>query len=307
MAKLPAGVLGTAILSGILSSLSTQKLAVTPGSSLKILNGDDKNLSRHPSKFIACVRRQESVNHLSTLFAPYADSLKVLQDDNLQGTRAANVIILGCQPPDVQEVLGVPGMRDALRGKLLISILAGVTREQMEEILYGSVSKTALDLEDRCRIVRVMPSAACSNRESMTLVMTQSPPVPPSMAEMVTWIFSQVGDVTCIAPSLMDAGTALCGSGPAFFAMMLEGLVDGAVTMGIRRSEAIKMAAYTMRATAGLVLAGEHPAIVRENVTTPGGSTIRGCLVIEEGRLRATLANALIQSTIAASQQGQKN
>ena len=217
------------------------------------------------------------------------------------------MVLLGCQPRDVQETLGVGGMRDALRGKLLISILAGVTVEQMEEILYGSIFQTALDWKDRCRIVRVMPSAACANQESMTLIMTQSPPIPPAMSELVTWIFSRVGEVTNIAPGLMDAGTALCSSGPAFFAMMLEGLIDGAVTMGIRRSEAVRMAAYTMRATAGLVLAGEHPAVVRENITTPGGSTIRGCLVMEEGRTRAILANALIQSTIAASQQGQKS
>lgn len=268
---------------------------------------NEEVLVRHPTNFIACVRRPESAKSLTTLFASYNDCFKVSQNDNIPSVKAADVIVLGCQPRDVQSTLGVPGMRDALRGKLMISILAGVTIEQMEEILYGSISKSALDWEDRCRIVRVMPNAACSNRESMTLVMTQSPPIPPTMFDLVTWIFSRIGDVISIAPNLMDAGTALCSSGPAFFAMMLEGVIDGAVTMGIRRSEATKMAAYTMRATAGLVLAGEHPAMVRENVTTPGGSTLRGCLVMEEGRMRAILANTLIQSTIAASQQGQKN
>lgn len=85
----------------------------------------------------------------------------------------------------------------------------------------------------------------------------------------------------------MDASTSLCGSGPAFFALILEAAIDDAVAMGIPRAQATCMAAQTMAGTAGLVLAGEHPAILRHRVATPGGCTIGGLLVLEEGCVRA--------------------
>ena len=69
----------------------------------------------------------------------------------------------------------------------------------------------------------------------------------------------------------MDPATALCGSGPAFFSLLLESAIDGAVAMGIPRKEAQAMAAQTMKGTAEMVLAGQHPALLRDQVTTPGG------------------------------------
>jgi pyrroline-5-carboxylate reductase len=102
----------------------------------------------------------------------------------------------------------------------------------------------------------------------------------------------------------MDASTALCGSGPAFFALMLEAIIDGAVAMGLPRVEAQKMAAQTMKGTAEMVLQGEHPALLRDKVTTPGGCTIGGLLVLEEGRVRGTVAKAVREATVVASQLG---
>ena len=214
------------------------------------------------------------------------------------------MVVLAVPPSAAEGVLSMPGMREAMEGKLLVSILAGVTVAQIEGMLFGDGRYGTANC---CKIVRVMPNTACAIQQSMTLIMEPSPPLSPAMSHLVTWIFSRVGEITHVTPALMDAGTALCGSSPAFFALMLEAVADGAVTMGIQRSEALKMAAHAMQGTARLVLAGEHPAIIREKVTTPGGSTIRGCLVMEEGRLRATLANALIQATVAASRQGQKD
>lgn len=102
----------------------------------------------------------------------------------------------------------------------------------------------------------------------------------------------------------MDVSTALCGSGPAFFALMLEAAIDGAVAMGLPRAEAQRMAAQTMKGAAGLVLAGEHPAILKDKVSTPGGCTIGGLLVLEEGSVRGTVAKAVREATCVASQLG---
>ena len=206
--------------------------------------------------------------------------------------------MLGCKPYMVSEILLEEGMREALAGKLLISICAGVTVHQLQHAIYGSAPATE---ENRCRIVRAMPNTASGIRESMTVIAISTPPLPESVSSLVTWIFRRIGDVVYLPSGTMDASTALCGSGPAFFALMLEAIIDGAVAMGLPRAEAVRMAAQTMRGTAGLVLAGEHPALLRDKVSTPGGCTIGGLLVLEDGKVRGTVAKAVKEATVVAS------
>lgn len=258
---------------------------------------------RTPTKFVACVRRPESAKRITKALSSYSKPVSVLQNDNVKGVQEADVVILGCKPQMVQEVLDVPGMREALKGKLLISILAGVTVPQIETTLYDSPHK--MPHEERCRVVRVMPNTAAVVRESMTVVATSSPPLPPHLDAVVTWIFSRVGRVVHLPPSMMDVCTALCGSGPAFMALILEATADGAVAMGLPRAEAQLMAAQMMRGMTGMVLDGDHPALIREKVSTPGGCTIGGLLVLEDGRVRSSMAGAVREATVVASQLGQ--
>ena len=211
-------------------------------------------------------------------------------------------MLLACKPYNLSAVLQEEGIRKALAGKLLISILAGVSVSQIETTIYSRAS--LFDEGVRCRIVRVMPNTASLIRESMTVIATSDPPLPQSLEALVSWIFTRIGRVVHLPPASMDASTALCGSGPAFFALVLEAMADGAVAMGLPRAEAQLMAAQTMRGTAGLVLNGEHPAMVREKVSTPGGCTIGGLLVLEEGSLRGTVARSVREATVVASQLG---
>lgn len=99
----------------------------------------------------------------------------------------------------------------------------------------------------------------------------------------------------------MDACTALCGSGPAFYALMIEAMADGGVMMGLPRAEAQMMAAQTMQGTGRMVLSGQHPAIIREQVSTPAGCTIGGLLVLEDGRVRSTVARGIQEATRVAA------
>lgn len=258
-----------------------------------------------PSRFIACVRRPESAKRIRSAVAAYASAsqVTVLQNDNARGVRDADVVILGCKPYMVDEILADEDVRAALAGKLLISICAGVPVEQMGRALYGpAYPQTRPD--DACRLVRVMPNTAAVVRESMTVIATSAPPLPADLASVVEWIFTRIGRVVHLPPAMMDVSTALCGSGPAFLALMLESLADGAVAMGLPRAEAQLMAAQTMRGCAGMVLAGEHPALVREKVSTPGGCTIGGLLVLEEGRVRGTVARSVREATVVAGQLG---
>jgi pyrroline-5-carboxylate reductase len=226
--------------------------------------------------------------------------LKVVRHENIAAVQQSEVVLLACKPSMVKDLLSESGMAKALHGKLLISVCAGVTVEDIEIALHGAVPVKDPDEDGRCRIVRAMCNTAALIRESMTVIAETNPPMPPDVQTLVTWIFKRIGDVV-----YLPAGTALCASGPAMFALMLEAAIDGAVAMGLPRAEATRMATQTMRGTTGLVASGEHPAILREKVCTPGGCTIGGIMVLEEGRARGTISRAVRESTVVASQLGQ--
>jgi pyrroline-5-carboxylate reductase len=293
--------MGIAILSGILASLDEMQETSKPTSGTSTPLYETAAATRLPSRFIACVRRPESAKKLRLTFAAHASQVEIAQNVNVSAARKADVILLACKPYMVKEVLSEPGMAQALEGKLLISILAGVTETQLEDTLAEAAKPERV----RCRVVRAMPNTASLIRESMTVIGISNPPLDPETLGLVTWIFKRIGDVVYLPPSTMDVCTALCGSGPAFFALMLEAAIDGAVAMGLPRAEAQRMAAQTMKGAAGLVLNGDHPALLRDKVSTPGGCTIGGLLVLEEGRVRGTVARAVREATVVASQLGQ--
>lgn len=298
--------MGIAILSGVLSSLyeiQAEKslfLQSTSGTSTPA----EEVPSRLPSKFIACVRRPESARKIKHALKQHLKAVTIVQNDNVKACKEADVVLLGCKPYMVADILKEEGMREVLAGKLLISICAGVPVTQIEEALYGEAITGDPVKQGKCRVVRAMPNTASAIRESMTVIATSVPPLPADTSSLVTWIFKRIGDVVHLPASTMDASTALCGSGPAFFALMLEAAIDGGVAMGLPRAEAQRMAAQTMRGAAGLVLAGEHPALLKDKVSTPGGCTIGGLLVLEEGRVRGTVARAIREATVVASQLG---
>lgn len=213
-------------------------------------------------------------------------------------------MLLASKPQLLGTILSEPGVAKALRGKLLISILAGVSVSQIHQELCLADPKAYSLGEEPCTVVRVMPNAAALIRESMTVIATSVPSTPQHLDDLVTWIFTRIGRVVHLPFTTMDASTALCGSGPAFYALMLEAMADGAVAMGLPRAEAQLMAAQTMKGCADLVLHGEHPALVREKVCTPGGCSIGGLMVLEEGKVRGTIARGVREAAVVAAELG---
>ncbi|KIH94749.1 pyrroline-5-carboxylate reductase [Sporothrix brasiliensis 5110] len=292
---------------------------------------------RLPTHFLACVRRPEAAKRLRAALWAHSSVVKAVVDDNVAAVQQAGVVLLACQASEAPALLASPGMARALQGKLLISICQGVTVAQIEDYLHGDASETAdassaltatsPKAEARCRIVRAMPNAASLIGESMTVVDTSSAsgPLPAETAALVTWIFRRIGNVVHhpsrravagpgtralatvdrVAASSAAACTALGTAGPAFFALVLEAAIDGAVAMGLPRAEAQLLAAQSMRGAAGLVLqSGEHPALLRDRVSTPGGCAIQGLLTLEEGGVRSTIARAVREATAVAVQEG---
>lgn len=211
---------------------------------------------------------------------------------NREVVDAADVIVLAVKPQQVAQVAEQLGAR--LDGaKLLVSIAAGVRLKKLAE-LFGTE-----------RVVRVMPNTPClvgCGASGYCLAAGASQ----ADAELVRQLLESVGKAFPLADEkLLDAVTGLSGSGPAFAYVMIEALADGGVRMGLPRDIAAALAAQTVRGSAEMVLVtGEHPAALKDKVTSPGGTTIAGLQALELGGFRATLMAAVEAATRRATELG---
>lgn len=214
-------------------------------------------------------------------------------EDNAAFAARADVVLLGVKPQDVPGLLRAPGVAEALSGKLVVSVAAGVRLAQLAALVPDAY------------VVRAMPNAPAVIREGMT-ALAPAASVPAELVEVAVQVFGAVGRVRVLDEKHMDAVTALSGSGPAFAAVILEALADGGVMMGLPRPVAMELAAQMVQGTARMVLeTGRHPAALKDLVTTPAGSTIAGLLIMEDGRIRSTLARTIQEATNVAGKLGQ--
>lgn len=209
--------------------------------------------------------------------------------DTASALALADIALLAVKPSAAGQVLDAPGVTEALSGKLLISICAGVTTARLAQWAASAA------------IVRAMPNTPCLIREGMT-VLSAGPGAGPEHLDAARRIFGAVGRCRVLEEKHLDAVTGLSGSGPAFACVILEALADGGVRMGLPRDVAVELAAQTFQGAARMVLqTGKHPAALKDEVTTPAGCTIAGLLTMEDGRIRSTLARTIEEATRTAS------
>jgi pyrroline-5-carboxylate reductase len=214
-------------------------------------------------------------------------------NDNREACQAAAVVLVCVKPHEVEPLVADPALAPLLAGKLVISIAAGVRLDQ----LAGWLPKSA--------VVRAMPNTPCLIGEGMTVI-ARGPGVTDGQAATVLEIFRSVGGCLEAEDKVMDAVTSLNGSGPAFAYIILEALSDGGVRMGLRRDIAMQIAAQMFQGAARMVLqTGMHPAALKDQVTTPAGSTIAGLLIMEDGRIRSVIARAVEEAAKTAAKLGQ--
>ena len=219
---------------------------------------------------------------------------------NVEGVTGANIVVLAVQPHLLDQLVQEPGMVAALSGKIIVSVMAGVTVQQIRSKLVQDAESK--DGSEGYSIVKVMPNINCFVKQSTTVIERGS--VDNGTLQIVSRLFECVGKVFFTEPNSMDACTALCGSTPAFFTVILEGLVEGAIATGLKPDDALQMVSHTMMGTASLVQEGWSTRAVRHGVTSPGGSTIQGVLALEEDRVRWTLAKALRVAASGAAKLG---
>jgi len=206
----------------------------------------------------------------------------------------SKVILISVKPDTVAKVL--TDVRPQLtKEHLLISIAAGVTLASLEEAAGGIP-----------RVVRVMPNTPCLVRQSAS-GLSLGATATGADGELVKRLFDSVGVCHVVDEKLLDAVTGLSGSGPAYVFQVIEALSDGGVAAGLPRPVATSLAAQTVAGAAQMVLqTGTHPGALKDQVTSPGGTTIAGVHELERGGLRAALMNAVTAAAKRATELGQK-
>lgn len=223
-----------------------------------------------------------------------ADKLTVSKNRNIEAVLDANVVILGVDPADVHQTLGQRGMKEALRGRLLISIAAGWTREKIENY----VSKESGS--ERTWVIRTLPNIAAQVSQSLTAIEEPPPETPRHHIATTEAIFNKIGRTVCVSPRLMNAATAVGGSTPAMFAIICDALIDAAVAVGVPRALAQSMIFQSMKGTAEMLQSGIHPSLLKDQGTSPEGCTIAGLMVMEEAGVRGGLGKALREAVTVA-------
>ncbi|MFZ0963568.1 MAG: pyrroline-5-carboxylate reductase [Terriglobia bacterium] len=209
---------------------------------------------------------------------------------NIQAVRGADLVLIVLKPQQVKGVLRE--VKQVLRrDAVIISVAASVTTALIER-----------ELGRAARVVRAMPNTPCLIRQGMTAIAASAHATPDDV-ELAREIFSAMGRTVVVEEKHMDAITGLSASGPAYVYLIIESLAEAGVKLGLPRELSTELSAQTLLGASAMVLhTGEHPAKLKDVVTTPAGCTIDGLLELEEGGLRVTLIKAVVCAAQRAKQ-----
>lgn len=220
----------------------------------------------------------------------YDIDIKMIQKMNMMGIETARdiaqiinqsaFVFVGVKPQVVESIL-IP-YKEQLKEKALISIVLGYDFEKYQQLL-----------DDSTRHIFVMPNTPVQVEQGMSLI-EERHSLKKEEFEFVRKMFEAIGCVEVVPSHLMATAGTLSGCGPAFVYMMIEALADGAVKEGVPRALAYQLASQTLAGAAIMQQkTQQHPGVLKDQVCSPGGSTIFGVEALEKGQLRATLISAI--------------
>jgi len=237
-----------------------------------------------PADAVATVRHPERAQALS------AKRPVAVGTDNRAAVRGADVILIAVKPQNVRELLEEI-RSDVTPAQLLISVAASVPTGFIEDALKAPIP-----------VVRVMPNTPCQVGAGMAGI-CKGRHATDAHLDVARQLFDTVGRSVVVDEKHMDAVTGLSASGPAFVYIILESLAEAGVKVGLPRDVATILSAQTLLGAAKVALdTGDHPALLKDAVTTPAGCTIDGILELEEGKLRVTLIKAVVKATQRAKE-----
>jgi pyrroline-5-carboxylate reductase len=240
-----------------------------------LLSGLLRSGWRNPQEVVVTVRRQERANELQSKYGVGASL------DNAQTVASSEIALIAVKPQDMEVLL--EQIRPATRpDALLISVAAGIPTSFIEKRLPDGVP-----------VVRAMSNVPAIVDEAMTVVSPGTHATEKHLA-IAEEIWSHVGRVLRLAEKHLDAITATSGSGPAYFALLAEAMIDACILLGLSRDVATELIVQTMLGSAKMLREMKmHPVELRELVTSPGGTTINAIRELENAGVRAAFLNAI--------------
>ena len=240
-----------------------------------------------PQEILVSARRPERVEELVRLYG-------VRGGTNAEVARDADIVVLAVKPQILDQVLrGVA--HELSRDKLVVSVAAGVPIAAIERRLSPPM-----------RIVRSMPNTPATVGAGATAIALGEHATPEDLV-VAKAIFDSVGLTVQLEEAQLDAVTGLSGSGPAYIFLIIEALADAGVKVGLSRRSALQLAAQTVLGSAKLLIeSGQHPGLLKDGVTSPGGTAIAGLHTLEAGGLRNVLMNAVEAATRRSKELGEE-
>lgn len=210
-----------------------------------------------------------------------AEELGVLVcETNSQLAEQADTIWLAVKPKEVLEVLNE--IRPCVtEDKVIVSVVAGLKTARITSVL-----------NKKTKVVRVMPNLPLLVNEG-AIAVCKGVGISEEDLRKIISLLNPLGKVLVVDEDKMDAVTGLSGSGPAYVSLFVEAMVEAGVRLGLTREEAVALSAQTVLGTAKMILLGKHPAILREEVTSPAGTTAEGLFVLEQRGVRAAIMEAV--------------
>ena len=210
--------------------------------------------------------------------------------NNAEAVKGADIIVIGVKPQVVEDVLREISSQVTPK-QLIVSVAASVPTSTIEK-----------DFPPGMPVVRAMPNTPCLLGSGMTAICKGKHASAEDVA-LTCQMFDVVGRTVVVDEKHMDAVTALSASGPAYIYIILESLAEAGVKVGLPRDIATLLAAQTALGAAKVVLeTGDHPALLKDAVTTPAGCTIDAIMELEEGKLRVTLIKAVVKAAQRAKE-----
>jgi len=237
-----------------------------------------------PKRVTATVRHQEKAATIAVELGVNAST------NNRKAVKGADIVLLAVKPQVVGDVL--KEIKPALgKNTFIISVAASVPTSYIEQRVGPKVP-----------VIRAMPNTCSTVGCGMTGI-CRGANATDAHLEIAKAMFTAVGRTVVVDEKNMDAVTGLSASGPAFIYIILESLAEAGVKVGLPRDISTLLAAQTMKGAASVVLeTGDHPALLKDSVTTPAGCTIDGIMELEEGKLRVTLIKAVVKATHRAGE-----
>ncbi|HUI30795.1 MAG TPA: pyrroline-5-carboxylate reductase [Candidatus Acidoferrales bacterium] len=249
-----------------------------------VIGGLIKAKLTSPKNIIASRRSEDNLAELAKIFGIHTTT------DNKKVAKSSDIIVLAIKPMNSRDVLNE--IKELITpSQVIISVMAGIRTSFINSILGVE-----------CPVIRTMPNTPVLVDSGATAI-SKGKFAGEEHLKIAHAIFKSIGTVEVVPENLLDAVTGLSGSGPAYIYMVIEAMTDGGVKMGIPRQIAFKLAAQTVFGAAKLVIeTGKHPAILKDEVTTPGGTAIAAVHELETHGLRTMLINAVSTATIRSKE-----